>query len=172
MSVIKTNEALRGVIGDKVDALEAKVTDHIDEFAREFIERSPFLILSTADADGNCDASPKGDAPGFVKILDKKTILIPDRPGNKLAYGHENVLSNPHVGLLFMIPGTTETLRVNGRAELDASDELRDQLAARNKPATLVLRVGVGSSRPRDAGKASSPTPTQKSAHPRSAMPL
>ncbi|MBO6655812.1 MAG: pyridoxamine 5'-phosphate oxidase family protein [Pseudomonadales bacterium] len=143
MTVINTYDALRKIIGDKVDALEAKVVDHVDEFAREFIEKAPFLILSTSDAEGNCDASPKGDAPGFVEIVDDKTILIPDRPGNKLAYGHENVLANPHVGLLFMIPGTTETLRINGRAELDASEPLREQLAARGKPATLVIRVTV-----------------------------
>lgn len=143
MSIIQSNEGLRKVIGDKVDALEAKVSDRIDEFALEFIQKSPFLILSTSDRDGNCDASPKGDQPGFVEVLDDRTILIPDRPGNKLAYGHENVLENPHVGLLFMIPGTTETLRINGSAELDSSDDLREQLAARGKPATLVIRVSV-----------------------------
>ncbi len=143
LSVIHNNDQLRALIGDKVDALEDKVSDHLDDFAREFIAKSPFLILSTADEKGNCDASPKGDAPGFVEIIDDRTLLVPDRPGNKLAYGHENILVNPRVGLLFMIPGTTETLRVNGQAELDGSDALREQLAARGRPATLVLRVTV-----------------------------
>lgn len=143
MTTIKTNEALREVIGEKIELLEAKVSDQLDEFARDFINNSPFLILSTADAEGRCDASPKGDAPGFVDIIDDKTIVVPDRPGNKLAYGHENILANPRVGLLFMIPGTTETLRINGKAELDASEELLDKLAARGKPAVLALRVTI-----------------------------
>lgn len=143
MTAITNQEELRAVIGDKIEELEAKVSDCLDEFSREFIQKSPFLILSTSDAEGRCDASPKGDAPGFVEIVDDRTIVIPDRPGNKLAYGHENVLANPHVGLLFMIPGTTETLRINGKAELDSSESLREQLAARGKPATLAIRVTI-----------------------------
>ena len=143
MSVLNSNEDLREVIGEKFPGLEEKNIDHIDDFAREFIERSPFLVMSTSDKDGRCDASPKGDAPGFVEILDEKTVVIPDRPGNKLAYGHENILSNPHIGLLFCIPGTSETLRVNGRAELDSSPELLEKLAARGKPAVLAIRVTV-----------------------------
>lgn len=143
MTKISNNEELRAVIGDKIEQLEVKVSDRLDEFSREYIQKSPFLILSTADAGGRCDASPKGDAPGFVEIVDDRTIIIPDRPGNKLAYGHENVLANPHVGLLFMIPGTTETLRINGTAELDSSEELRAKLAARGKPATLAIRVHI-----------------------------
>lgn len=143
VTTISNNVELRAVIGDKIEMLEAKVSDRLDEFSREYIQKSPFLILSTADAEGRCDASPKGDAPGFVEIVDDRTLIIPDRPGNKLAYGHENVLANPYVGLLFMIPGTTETLRINGSAELDSSEELRDKLAARGKPATLAIRVNI-----------------------------
>ena len=89
------------------------------------------------------DASPKGDAPGFIHVVDKKTLVIPDRPGNRLAYGHLNILSNAQVGLLFILPGTSETLRVNGTAELDASSELLERLAARGKPAVLGIRVTV-----------------------------
>ena len=109
----------------------------------DFIAKCPFLILTTADANGRCDASPKGDAPGFVHVLDDKTLVIPDRPGNRLAYGHLNILSNAQVGLLFILPGTSETLRVNGTAELDASPELLEKLAARGKPAVLGIRVTV-----------------------------
>jgi PPOX class probable FMN-dependent enzyme len=100
-------------------------------------------VLSTADAAGNIDASPKGDAPGFVLIEDEQTLVIPDRPGNKLAYGHLNILANPKVGVLFMIPGTPETLRVNGQASLTADPDLLGQLAARGKPATLAIRIQV-----------------------------
>ena len=134
---------LRGVIGDEVPGLADKNIDHLNDYAREFLAKSPFLVLSTSDANGQIDASPKGDAPGFVHVLDDKTIVVPDRPGNKLAYGHLNVLQNPRVGLLCMIPGTPETLRINGHATLSADPELLAQLAARDKPATLALRVEI-----------------------------
>ena len=143
MAIIRSNAQLREVIGEKIPGLEAKVSDRLDEFTRAYIEKSPFLILSTADAEGRCDASPKGDAPGFVEVVDDRTLIIPDRPGNKLAYGHENVLTNPHIGLLFMIPGTSETLRINGTAELDTSEELGTQLSARGKPAVIAIRVTI-----------------------------
>lgn len=141
--IISNIEELRSVIGEEIPGLEEKNIDHLDSFAIEYIEKSPFLILTTSDANGHCDASPKGDAPGFVQVVDNRTILIPDRPGNKLAYGHLNVLENPQVGVLFMIPGTTETLRINGRAELDATQGLLEQLTARGKPAVLAIRVTV-----------------------------
>jgi PPOX class probable FMN-dependent enzyme len=143
MSKIETIEQLRDVVGDPHPGLGEKNIDHIDEFARDFITRSPFLVLSTSSADGRIDASPKGDEPGFVKVLDEQSIVIPDRSGNKLAYGHQNILSNPHVGVLFMIPNTPETLRINGRAELRADPELLDQLAARGKSAVLAIKVTV-----------------------------
>ena len=143
MSIIRTEEALRAVIGEAPAGLQDKNIDRLDHFAVDFIAKCPFLILTTADANGRCDASPKGDAPGFVRILDEKTLVIPDRPGNRLAYGHLNILSNAQVGLLFILPGTSETLRVNGTAELDASPELLERLAARGKPAVLGIRVTV-----------------------------
>ena len=143
MSVIRSVEELRSVIGEEIPGLNEKNTDHLDSYAKEFIKKSPFLVLTTSDAQGRCDASPKGDAPGFVRILDEKKIVIPDRPGNKLAYGHLNILENSHVGVLFLIPGTAETLRINGKAELSASPELLDQLSARGKPAVLALSITV-----------------------------
>ncbi len=143
MTPLKTIEELRKIIGEKQPGLEDKNIDHLDQFARDFIAMSPFLILSTADGQGRCDASPKGDAPGFCLVTDDNTLVIPDRPGNKLAYGHENILANPRVGLLFCIPGTSETLRVNGHAELDASPDVLEALAARGKPAILAIRVRV-----------------------------
>ena len=143
MSILETNEDLRSVIGPKFPGLEEKVIDYIDEFAADYISRSPFLVMATADQDGRCDASPKGDEPGFVQVLDSKTLVIPDRPGNKLAYGHNNILSNGKIGLLFCIPGTRETLRVNGSAELDSTTELLEELSARGKNAVLAIRVSV-----------------------------
>ncbi len=101
------------------------------------------MVLTTADAQGNLDASPKGDGPGFMLIENERSLVLPDRPGNKLAYGHRNILVNPKAGLLCMIPGTTETLRINGEAELSKDPELLAQLAARNKPATLAIRISV-----------------------------
>ena len=140
---IDSVQRLRAIVGEPGAGIELKLYDALTEEARRYIERSPFLVLSSADRDGHLDASPKGDAPGFVLVEDDNTIVIPDRPGNKLAYGLVNVLENPHVGVLFMIPGTTETLRVNGSAELRSDPELLERLAARGKPAVLAIRVTV-----------------------------
>ena len=115
----------------------------MDERVRAFIAEAPFLVMSTSDGDGRTDASPKGDAPGFVLVEDDRTLVIPERQGNTLAFGLTNILANPLVGLLFVIPGTTETLRVNGRAELAVDPELLERLAARGKPAVLGMRVHV-----------------------------
>jgi PPOX class probable FMN-dependent enzyme len=136
-------EALRAVVGEPTPGIELKVYGELPEEARAFVARSPFLVLSTADADGNLDASPKGDAPGFVMIEDDATLVIPDRPGNKLVYGHTNIIEQPHVGILFIVPGTTETLRVNGRATLTADPALLERLAARGRPAILAIRVEI-----------------------------
>ena len=141
--VIQSEAELRELIGEPNPVTEAKVEPTLDDFARDFLARCPFLVLGTADESGALDASPKGDAPGFVLIEDDQTIVIPDRPGNKLAYGHLNVLRNPQVGVIFMIPGTPETLRINGRAELTRDPALLDRLAARGRPAVLGIRVRI-----------------------------
>ncbi len=143
MSVISTVEELRAVVGEPPPGLDAKVEDHLNAYAKSFIERCPFLVLSTSDKSGRVDASPKGDAPGFLSVVDEKTLVIPDRPGNRLAYGHLNVIENPQVGLLLVIPNTSETLRINGKAELSADPQLLESLAARGKPAVLAIRVTV-----------------------------
>ena len=143
MHVIQTEAELRDVIGAEIPGLAEKNQPRLNEFAIDFIARSPFLVLSTADADGRIDASPKGDGPGFVLVEDGTHLVIPDRPGNRLAYGHHNILANPRVGVLFLLPGTPETLRVNGRASLTAEPDLLERLAARGKPAVLAIRVEV-----------------------------
>ena len=143
MSTIATEAELRAVIGPEPPGLAEKNQPALDDFAVEFIAKSPFLVLSTADAEGRIDASPKGDAPGFVLVENERAIVIPDRLGNRLAYGHRNILANPRVGVLFLIPGTPETLRVNGRAELSAEPELLGQLAARGRAAVLAIHVQI-----------------------------
>ena len=140
---IATVEDLRAIVGPNIPGIELKVQDRLDEFACEFVSRSPFVVLSTAGADGRQDASPKGDGPGFVLVEDERTIVIPDRPGNKLVFGLQNILANPQIGLLFLIPGTNETLRIAGRAELTRDPELLERLAARGKPALVAIRVHV-----------------------------
>lgn len=143
MAAITTEAELRAVIGAEPPGLADKNQPQLDAFAIAFIAKSPFLVLSTADAEGRVDASPKGDAPGFVVVENERRIVVPDRPGNRLAYGHRNILANPQAGAIFMIPGTPETLRVSGRAELSADPELLQQLAARGKPAVLAIRLHI-----------------------------
>jgi PPOX class probable FMN-dependent enzyme len=140
---ITTLAQLRAIIGEENAATKVKVGDTIDQYARAFIARSPFLVLSTSDTHGRQDASPKGDGPGFVEVESERTVLIPDRAGNKLVMGLQNILANPHVGLLFLVPGTGETLRVNGTAELTTDAAVLARLTARNKPAQLAIRVTV-----------------------------
>jgi uncharacterized protein len=140
---ITTVEQLRAIIGDPHPMTQLKVLNVLDENAIDFIGRSPFLVLATADRAGNQDASPKGDHPGFVAVEDEHTLLIPERKGNKLAFGYQNILQNPHLGLIFMIPGTGETLRVNGAAELTSDPAVCELLTARGTPAILAIRVHV-----------------------------
>ena len=135
--------ALRRIVGESIPGLGQKNQNTISDEAREYIERAPFLVLATSDAQGNLDASPKGDGPGFCLIEDERTLVIPDRPGNKLVYGLQNILTNPRVGVIFMLPGTPETVRVNGTATLTADPELLARLAARGKPAVLAIRIRV-----------------------------
>jgi PPOX class probable FMN-dependent enzyme len=140
---IRDLAALRSIVGEPLPGLAMKNEARIFEEARAYIERSPLLVLATCDAEGHLDASPKGDGPGFCLVEDENTLVIPDRPGNKLAYGLENILENPRVGVIFLLPGTPETVRVNGRAELTADPALLERLAARGKPAVLAIRVHV-----------------------------
>ena len=140
---VTTIEQLRGLIGEPYPIVKHKLWSALDEMAIDFIKRSPFLVLGTADADGNLDVSPKGDSPGFVAVENETTLLVPDRPGNKLIFSLQNILANPHVGIIFMVPNTDETLRVNGTAELTTDPVLVRRLAARGKLAQLAIRVSV-----------------------------
>jgi hypothetical protein len=134
---------LREIIGEPGELVPKKVIPALDELAIDFIRRSPFLVIASTDADGNLDASPKGGGPGFVAIEDGHTLAIPDRKGNKLIFGLQNILANPHVGLIFMVPGTDETLRVNGTAELTVEPSLMERLGERGSPAHVAIRVHI-----------------------------
>ncbi len=140
---ISTVAELRAIIGTPSDLVPHKLWTALDETCVDFIQRSPFLLLATSDAEGNMDVSPKGDGAGFVVVENETTLLIPDRSGNKLIFGLQNILANPHVGLIFLIPGTGETVRVNGTAELTTDPAILERLSARGKPAVVAIRVSI-----------------------------
>lgn len=141
--VITSEEDFRKVMGYPSELVTRKVIDYIDENCQLFIEESPFIVISTSDQNGNLDASPKGDPPGFVKILDNKTLAIPDRLGNKRADTFMNVLQNPKVGLIFLIPGIKETLRINGKAQIVKDKKVLELLAHKNRLPNLAMIVHV-----------------------------
>jgi PPOX class probable FMN-dependent enzyme len=143
-TVVTTEDELRTVIGGDPSPLAiAKEQRTLDVHCRNFIARAPFVLLATADAAGRCDVSPKGDAAGFVLVLDERRLLIPDRPGNKRLDGMRNLLQNPHLGLIFLIPGVEETLRVNGRGWIVRDDDLLARCEVRGKVPTLGIGVEV-----------------------------
>ena len=106
------------------DTVVGKLKPYLTRYVQEFVKHSPFVVMATSDAAGNCDASPKGGKPGFVRVLDDKHLLFPDVAGNKLFQSYQNVEANPHVGLLFVIPGMNETVRVNGKVTIIDKEEL------------------------------------------------
>lgn len=134
---------LRARIGEPHPVTPHKVLDALDDQMAAYLARAPFCLLATADAEGNLEISPKGDGPGFVIAEDPRTLVVPDRKGNKLLFGLQNILANPHVALIFLIPGTGETLRVSGRAELSADPELLERLSARGQPALVAIRIAI-----------------------------
>ena len=113
------NEAqLREVLGEPTELVKKKISDRLNPLTRQFVERSPFVVVATGRPDGGLDVSPRGDPAGFVRILDERTLLLPDRPGNKLADTLTNLLEDDRIALLFLIPGVDDTFRVNGRARI------------------------------------------------------
>lgn len=135
-----SEEALRDLYGRPSELALAKERDRLDRWSRRFVELSPFLVLGTADAEGRQDASPRGDPPGFVRVLDDRTLLIPDRPGNRRIDSLRNVARHDRVALLFLVPGFLETLRVNGRARITTDRALLEGSAiARRVPASGLL---------------------------------
>ena len=140
---ITSEEQLHAVLGPPLPHSIAKEISKLDPHCREFISRSPFVFVSSCDAAGRMDISPKGDPAGFVHILDDSTLAIPDRPGNRRADTFRNVLQNPHVGLLFLIPSKGETLRVSGSATVVRDRGLREQMVVHGKTPELALVVAV-----------------------------
>ncbi|HUS61169.1 MAG TPA: MSMEG_1061 family FMN-dependent PPOX-type flavoprotein [Acidimicrobiales bacterium] len=142
-STITTLDELRAVIDPPHPIVTAKDVTELDEHCRDFIARSPFVLVASADGAGRIDISPKGDPPGFVRVLDERTIAIPERPGNHRADTFTNVLEHPYVGVIFLIPGTKNTLRVRGRATLVRDDDLRESMAIGDRVPDLALVVDV-----------------------------
>ncbi|MER6328116.1 MSMEG_1061 family FMN-dependent PPOX-type flavoprotein [Streptomyces sp. NPDC001034] len=140
---ITSEEELRGLIGEPNPVVFGKATRLLGEFERAWIRHTPLVLIATAALDGTCDVSPKGDPPGFVRVLDDSTLALPDRPGNRRLDSWRNVLQNPHVGLVFVIPGRGDTLRVNGRARLVRSPALLDGMVVKGNRPRLALLVDV-----------------------------
>lgn len=143
LDVVSSEDELHEVVGQPSHRVQQKVIDRIDGHCRQFIERSPFLVIGSSDGQGNFDLSPKGDLAGFVAVLDDRTLAIPDRPGNRRLDTFHNILANPSVGLIFLVPGKRETLRVAGRAAIVRDVALREQLAMNGKVPALALVVTV-----------------------------
>lgn len=142
MAQIRTMDALRELIPAPVPHASAKLRDHLCDQGVAFIRRCPFLVLGTL-GDWGLELSPKGDHPGFVEVVDEKTLLIPERNGNKLALGLGNIIADPRVGLMMIRPATDEVLRISGRATLLDDQDVCERLSARGQPAVLAIRVEI-----------------------------
>jgi len=142
-STIESERDLREMVGTPGDLAVRKQLPHLDKHCQAFIARSPFVLIGTVGANGAGDVSPRGDAPGFVLILDEKTLAIPERPGNRRVDTLRNIVQTSTVGLLFLIPNVEETLRVNGRACLTRDPEVLERTAAQGKQPLLAIGVEV-----------------------------
>lgn len=140
---IESVDDLRQIYRPAAGGAVAKVIGELDDHCRDFLAKSPFFVLSTADAEGRCDGSPKGGQPGFAEMLDEQHVAWADYSGNNRLDSFENVVGNERVALLFLIPGMNETLRINGRAELSTDAELRERFAIDGRPAKVVVVVTV-----------------------------
>jgi PPOX class probable FMN-dependent enzyme len=143
-TIVRDEGELRALMGGPVaPPVVEKTLSALDRHCIAFIERAPFVLISSADGEGRMDISPKGDAPGFVRVLDERTLLVPDRPGNQRFDTFRNLFANPRVGLIFLIPGKRETLRVSGTAEIVRDADQLATLAANGKVPALALGVHV-----------------------------
>jgi PPOX class probable FMN-dependent enzyme len=139
-----TDEAeLRAIVGAPTDLVLSKISDRLNELTRQFIERSPFVCVATKMPGGGIDVSPRGDPPAFVRILDDRTLLIPDRPGNRIADTLRNLIADPAIGLLFLIPGVGDSFRVNGRGFITDDDELLAPSAVEGSVPRLGILVSI-----------------------------
>ncbi len=140
---ITSSDALEEITGAPLPQIIAKELPGLDQMCRDFIDASPFCLIASANPDGHLDISPRGDPAGFVEILSDTLIAIPDRPGNKRVDTFHNILQDPRVSLIFLVPGKMETLRLRGTARLCADPKLLDRMAVNGKPPKLALLVHV-----------------------------
>jgi uncharacterized protein len=141
--MLETESELRDVIGSPTELVAGKISDRLNDVFRQYIERSPFVCVATVSASGGLDVSPRGDPAGFVRILDDRTLLIPDRPGNKIADTLTNVIATGRIALLFLVPGVGDSFRVNGSARVVDDAELLEPSAVEGKVPRLGLLVTV-----------------------------
>lgn len=142
-NAITSEEDLRKLIGSPHELVSNKTITKIDEQAKKFIAASPLLFISTSNASGKCDVSPRGDLPGSIYVLNDHQLVIPDRPGNKRLDSILNIIANPHVGIIFLIPGFDEVLRVNGKATIIKDSVILEKMTLKGKPPLLGIGVDV-----------------------------
>ena len=140
---IHSEDELREILGEPTALVRAKLADRLNELTSQFIEHSPFVCVATARPGGGMDVSPRGDPPGFVRVVDERTLLLPERPGNRLADTLTNLLADPRIALLFLIPGVGDTFRVNGTAVITDDQELLSESAFNGKLPRLGIVVSV-----------------------------
>ncbi|MEV6758585.1 MSMEG_1061 family FMN-dependent PPOX-type flavoprotein [Streptomyces sp. NPDC051214] len=136
-----SEDELTELLGEPHPIVIDKVHDELTEGDLGILARSPFCLVSTSDAEGNCDTSPRGDAPGFVRALDARTVVLPDRPGNRRGDSFRNILRNPHVGLLHLVPGSGDILRINGRARILTDAPFFDSMTVKGQRPRLAIVV-------------------------------
>ncbi|MEL7117592.1 MAG: MSMEG_1061 family FMN-dependent PPOX-type flavoprotein [Pseudomonadota bacterium] len=141
--IVTTEADIRAVVEGEFESQTGKILDHIDPLCRAWIERSPFLTMATYNAAGGVDVSPKGDPAGFVKVIDEKTLAVPDRPGNHRFDGFLNILETGRIGLVFLVPGRNEVVRVNGSAVVARDLDLREQMAINGRVPDFAIVVRV-----------------------------
>src|SRR5688500_8483180 len=143
MARLTSTDDLRRIIAEPRPATRSKILDALDEQSIEFLKRCPFALVGTVSADGTLEVSPKGDEPGFIRVEDPKTLLIPERIGNNLAFGLTNMITNGKIGMICLVPATGETLRISGTAEIYDDADLVASLSSLGKPALLATRVRI-----------------------------
>lgn len=143
MARLSSAADLRKILPDPRPTTKAKILDALDQQSIDFLKRCPFALVGTVSADGTIEVSPKGDEPGFIRVEDSKTLLIPERVGNNLAFGLSNMIDNGKIGMICLVPATGETLRVSGTAEVYDDPELVAKLSSLGKPALLATRVRI-----------------------------
>ncbi|MBM3646232.1 MAG: pyridoxamine 5'-phosphate oxidase family protein [Alphaproteobacteria bacterium] len=143
MARLTSTADLRRILAEPRPTTRAKILDALDDQSIDFLKRCPFALIGTTAADGTVEVSPKGDEPGFIRVEDAKTLLIPERAGNNLAFGLSNILATGQIGVIALVPATGETLRVSGTAEIVDDADLLSSLSSLGKPALLATRVQV-----------------------------